>query len=389
MKTAAIRYGLLAASALLLAGCGKQPESARQPPAPDSAASAMEGTVSIPPDSPKLQEIRVEPVRVQEIPSDQVVSPGKIEVNPNRVSRVVLPVTGRVTSVLVRLGDSVKRGQPLVTIDSPDADAAESAYLQAQAGVTQARANLVKAQADFDRANDLFAHDAVAKKDVLNTENALTQAKAAVEQARASQEQAARRLALLGLQAGRFGQQVVVPSPLSGKVLEISVAAGEYRNDTNSAVMTIADLSTVWVSADVPESSIRLIQPGEHIDVALTAYPGEVFRARVTRIADTVDPQSRTVKVRAELDNSAGRLRPEMFGSIRHVDSTRTVPVLPVGAVIHTEGRDVVFVERGPGRFVATQVAVGNRVGAVVPVERGVNAGDRVVVDGTMLLKAQ
>jgi cobalt-zinc-cadmium efflux system membrane fusion protein len=331
----------------------------------------------------------VETVKMQQIPVDQVVSPGKIEVNPNRVSKVVLPVTGRISNVLVRLGDEVAKGQALVTIDSPDADAAQSAYLQAQAAVTQARASAVKAQADLDRSSDLFAHDAVAKKDVLNAQNAMTQAKAAVEQALASQEQAARRLALLGIKPGQFGQVVVVPAPLSGKVLDISVAAGEYRNDTNAAIMTIADLSTVWVSSDVPESSIRLIEPGEHIDVTLTAYPGEVFGGRVTRIADTVDPTTRTVKVRAELDNSRGRFRPEMFGTIRHIEAVRTVPVLPVGAVLHAESRDLVFVEQAPGKFLPTEVAVGNRVGDVVPLLRGVKAGDRVVVDGTMLLRGQ
>ncbi|HWB99346.1 MAG TPA: efflux RND transporter periplasmic adaptor subunit [Bryobacteraceae bacterium] len=381
-----IRF-LLAASALLLSGCGSR-EATVPPPAARSPVAA-DGAVVIPAGSPKLEHIHVDTVKMQEIPEAQVVSPGKIEANPNRVSRVVLPVTGRVTSVLVRLGDSVKKGDPLLTIESPDADAGESAYLQAQAALTQARANQVKAQADYDRANDLLSHDAVAKKEVLSAENALAQAKAAVEQAQAAQEQAARRLGILGLKAGRFGQQVVVPAPLSGKVLEISVTAGEFRNDTNSAVMTIADLSTVWVSSDVPESSIRLIQTGEPIDVTLTAYPSEVFRARVTRIADTVDPQTRTVKVRAELENRQGRFRPEMFGTIRHIESTKKVPVLPIGAVLHGDGRDLVYVEQGAGRFLPQTVVVGSRVGDVLPVLQGVKTGDRVVVDGTMLLQAQ
>ena len=124
---------------VLLAGCARHDE----PPAPGSvAAAAPAGTVVIPAGSPKLREIRVGQVVTRAIPTDEIVSPGKIEVNPNRVSRIVLPVTGRITSVLVRLGDAVRQGQPLLTIESPDADSAESAYLQAQAAVTQARANL-------------------------------------------------------------------------------------------------------------------------------------------------------------------------------------------------------------------------------------------------------
>ncbi len=123
---------------------------------------------------------------------------------------------------------------------------------------------------------------------------------------------------MLGLKPGVFGQKVTVSAPISGKVLEMSVTAGEYRNDTTAPVMTIADLSTVWGRSDVPESAIRFIQPGEPIDVQLTAYPGETFHGRVTRIADTVDPQTRTIKVRAEMSNAHERLRPEMFGTIRH-----------------------------------------------------------------------
>jgi len=376
-------------AALCLAGCGRnQGHAEAEAKAPESAPAGPPGTVVIPADSPQIRQLRIEPVRTAEIPTDEVVCPGKIDVNPNRVSRIVLPVAGKVTSVLVKLGDSVQEGQSLLTIDSPDGDAAESTYLQAQASVTQAQAALVKAQADYDRASDLFAHNAIAQKEVLNAQNALAQAKAAVDQARATEQQALRRLGILGLKPGEFGQKVVVKSPLSGKVLEMGVTAGEYRNDTNAAVMTIADLSTVWVSSDVPESSIRLIQIGERIDVTLSAYPGEVFRARVTRIADTVDPQSRTIKVRAELQNPQERFRPEMFGTIRHREGSRIAPVLPVGAVIQGDGRSAVFVEQSPGRFVQTEVVVGNRSGDLLPVIRGVKVGDRVVVDGAMLLKS-
>ena len=112
-----------------------------------------------------------------------------------------------------------------------------------------------------------------------------------------------RRLAVLGLTPGDFKQEVVLRAPLAGKVLELSVVPGEFRNDTSASVMTIADLSTVWVTSQVPESYIRFVQVGEHVEINLVAYPGETFQGRVSRIADTVDPQTRTVKVQAEMDN--------------------------------------------------------------------------------------
>jgi cobalt-zinc-cadmium efflux system membrane fusion protein len=334
-----------------------------------------------------LGQIRVEPVRTADLPTEEVVVPGKIEVNPQCVSHVVMPVAGRVAKVLVQLGDPVTEGQPLLVIQSPDADAALASQLQAEAAVTQAKAALMKAQADFDRFNELYEHRAAAKKDVLDANNTLAQAKAAMGQVHATREQAVRRIALLGLKPGAFQQQVIVRTPLAGKVLEINVAPGEYRNDTNASLMTVADLSTVWVVSDVPESYIRFVDIGERAQISLIAYPGETFEGRVMRIADTVDPQTRTVKVRAEMDNTHGRFRPEMFGSVHHIESTEPTPVVPAGAVIQGDGPSTVFVEQRPGHFQRREVTVGKRAGDVVPLLSGVKAGDRVVVDGPMLLK--
>jgi cobalt-zinc-cadmium efflux system membrane fusion protein len=372
----------LAAALATVAACGR-----RAAPVQTAEAAVAPGTVVLQPDSPMLRQIARESVRVVELPSDEVAAPGKIEANPARVSKVVLPVTGRIVSVLVKTGDTVKRNQPLLTLRSPDADAAMSAHLSAQASVTQAQSALGKAQADFDRASDLFEHDAVAKKDVLTAESALAQAKAVVEQARASREQTLRRLTMLGLTPGDFDQQVVVRSPLAGKVLELSLVPGEYRNDTTASVLTVADLATVWVTSQVPESYIRFVQRGEQIEINLVAYPGEVFAGHVARIADTVDPQTRTVKVQAEMDNRDGRLRPEMYGTIHHVESTARTTVVPIGAVVQNENESVVFVETAPGRFEQRTVTLGKRAGNVVRVASGVKAGEIVAVDGVMLLK--
>jgi cobalt-zinc-cadmium efflux system membrane fusion protein len=304
------------------------------------------------------------------------------------VSKVLLPVTGRIASVLVKLGDSVRKDQPLLTMASPDADAATSTYLSSMASTAQAEAALGKAQADFDRETDLFEHNAAARKDVQAAASALVQARAALEQAQAAREQSIRRLAVLGLEPGQFQQSVTVRSPLAGKVLELSVVPGEYRNDTSASVMTIADLATVWVTAQVPESYIRFIQAGERVEIRLIAYPGEVFDGHVSRIADVVDPQTRTVKVQAEIDNRGGRLRPEMYGSIHHIESIERTTVVPVGAVVaNNDGRSMVFVEVAPGRFDERQISVGARAGDVVRVKSGVHAGDMVAVDGVMLLK--
>lgn len=367
---------------LALAGCREAPAPAKAEPEP-----RIDGVVVIPPDSPKLRQIRAEEVRVERVPTDEFTAPAKLEFNPNRISRVVLPAPGRVAEVFVYFGDAVQRGDPLLSLESPEADLAAAEYSRAELALTAARAELAKAQADYERVLDLFRGDAIAKKEVLAAETALSQAKAAVAQSETSRGQALARLQLLGLKPGEARPRITVRAPLSGKVTEFNVVAGEYRNDTSQPVMTIADLSTVWAAADVPETSIRLVKLDERFEVRLNAFPGEVFQSRVMRIADSVDPANRTLKVWAEMDNRSGRFRPEMFGTVRHVEAEREMPVVPAGAVVQMEGREAVFVEESPGRFRAVQVRTGKRSGGRVPVIEGLTPGQRVVSDGAMLLR--
>jgi len=381
--TAPTRLSILGLLALAAAGGGCRHA---EPTAEASAIAWESGTLKVPADSPMLKQIRRERVTDAELATDEVIAPGKIEANPNRVSKIVAPVAGRVASVLVKVGDAVRQGQPLFTMQSPDADAAMSTHLQADATVTQARATLLKAQADNERTKDLFEHNAVAKKEQLNTESALAQAQAALDQALAAREQAERRLSVLGLNPRDFKQQVAVRSPLSGKVLDLSLVQGEFRNDTSAPVMTIADLSTVWVSSQVPETYIRFIQLHEKVEISLVAYPDETFEGHVLQIADTVDPQTRTVKVHAEMDNPNGRFRPEMFGSIHHIEKTMRMAVVPAEAVIEGDGRATVFVESAPGTFQERAVVVGKKAGPKVRIVSGLKAGELVVVDGAMLL---
>jgi cobalt-zinc-cadmium efflux system membrane fusion protein len=373
---------------VMLAGCGRREAPSQVASADSTVAALPTGVITLPADSPKLSRIRSEAVALREFPIAELVAPGKVEVNPNRVARIVMPVPGRIRQVLVKLGDSVLEGQPLVRIDSPDAAAAVAARRQAQAQVRQTQASLRKSQADLERLRDLFEHRAAAHKDVLNAENDLAQTQSAVEQSQSALEAAQRRLELLGLKPDDLSQEVVVRSPTAGKVLEIAIAPGEYRNDTNASLMTVVDLRVVWIASDVPESLIRMVDLGESIQVELAAYPGQVLHARVTRIADTVDPQTRTVKVQAEISNPAGRLRPEMFGQIHHSHGMERLPALPATAVLQREGRSVVLVEEGRGRFREASVSLGQRAGPWLAATSGVRAGDRVVVDGAMLLRA-
>jgi cobalt-zinc-cadmium efflux system membrane fusion protein len=343
--------------------------------------------VKLPPDSPQLQRIRTAVVETAQVPKDEIVAPGKVEMNPNRVSKIGMPVAGRVRQVQVALGDSVTKGQPLLTVDSPDVGAAMSAYRQAEANIAQGKASLAKAEADLVRARDLLANRAIAGKEVIAAETIVALSRAQIQQAQASLEDARHRLDVFGLTPGSFQQQIVVPATVSGKVIDIAVVPGEYRTDTSAPIITIADLSTVWVAADVPESEIRYVGLGERVTIQFGAYPSETFSARVTRIADVVDPQTRTIKVRAELANPNGRFRPEMFAQMRQSRGTELLPVVPRGAVLQAEGRSTVYVERAKGDFQEVPVTIAWQKGDRIALRGPVRAGDQVVAEGAMLLK--
>ncbi len=306
--------------------------------APTTPASttpaAKNGVITIAPDSPRARQITVQTVASRPVVVAEVVTAGRVAIDPHRSAKLLLPIPGRIVAVLVRLGDTVSLGQPVVSIESPEADGALAAERQAAAAERQAQAALTKAGADLERVRDLYLHGAAAQKEVLAAENDLAQAEAGLETVRAARAQAAWKIDLLGLTPGGGRQHVQVRAPTSGKVVEINAAPGEYRSDTATPLMTIADLTRIWVTSQVPESRIRHIRVGDPVAITLVAYPDETFTGRVARIADVFEPETRTLNVHVELPNPDGRLRPDMFATIRHSGKNRTLPVVPADAVV-------------------------------------------------------
>ncbi|MGB5694971.1 MAG: efflux RND transporter periplasmic adaptor subunit [Polyangiales bacterium] len=355
--------------------------------APSSVQDEVARRIVLPPDSPMLEEIHVDAVASAQMPTVEVVAPGKLRADPNRLAKVELPVTGRITRILVSLGDAVTEGQTLMEVDSPEAGEFQSASLQARASVAEAAAALSKAEADRDRISDLFEHKAVARKEVLNAETALEQRRQELAQARAEAEQATARLKILGLSPGKVGKQFTLRAPLAGKVIEMKVAPGQFWSDVSAPLMTIADLSKVWVTSNVPEGDISKIRVGASLDVELSAYPDRSWQVTVLRIADEVDPQTHTVTVWGELENPDGLLRPEMFGRIRYVDAVAQLPVIPLDAVVQSESGPFVYRQVAQGTFEPVAVTLGVRRNQQVAVLSGLKEGDQIVVGGNMLLE--
>jgi len=384
-----MNYGalLVLSLGLMLISCRKA--SPGTPVEPSLAAARRIGNrIQFSPNDPQLRRIRVETVQSAPVPEDEVVAPGKVELDPSRVSRVPVPVSGRILRVLVGLGDTVKAGDPVLFLESTEVSGIVSALRQALANLTQAQATLGKSEADFNRARDLLADHAIAQKEVLAASAAVVQAKSGVEQAQAARDEAMRRLQILGVQPDAPDQQITVKARVPGRVVEINAAAGDFRNDTTTPVMTIADVSIVWVSADVPEDRIRLIRIGEPVEISMPAFPGERLKGRVRRIADTVDPQTRTIKVRAEMPNPAARFRSEMFATVRYVRGTSVLPVIPRGAVLQQENANTVFVERARGEFEEVSVTVAWQDEKRAAIRSGIRAGECVVVEGNTQLNA-
>jgi membrane fusion protein, heavy metal efflux system len=371
----------------LVLGCPGRADDGDGPGAAQVPAQPAD-LVEVASDSPMLKRIVVVAAELHPMPSAEVSTPAKLEIDPSRHARVMLPAPGRIGQVRVKVGDRVAAGDEVAALDSPDADTAIADFRQAEADIASAAAALQKADRDLDRARDLFEHSAVAKKEVNNAEAAHAEARAESARARAVRQQASRRLKLLGLNTNKDQQSIAIRAPMGGKVLELAVAPGEYRTDTAEPLMEIADLSVLLVAANVSENVIRLIDVGEPVEIELVAFPDEKFQAKVVRIADAVDPETRTIEVQAELPNPSGRFRPEMFGRVRHGHGVQELVAVPPQAIVHRNDRDVVLIEESPGRYRIRTVTTGARTQALVAVD-GITAGERVVVDGAVLLMPQ
>ncbi len=363
------------ATSWLLAGCGMAANDRDAVERTATGANAMSGAIEIPADSPMLSRITVANVELRELAMNRFVAPARIAPDPALSTRVRLPAPGIVTQVHVRPGEVVQQGQPLLTIDSPEADGAVAAHAQAVAAERQAGR-------DLERVRELYEADAIARRELIEAETELTVAQAELAQT-------TRLLRTMGLTAGELDQSLTVSASRAGRVLDIEVAAGEFVAEPEESVLTIADLSRVWAIASIPENRLRFLSPDDSAELTLYAWPDETFDARILRISDVVDEDTRTLRVYLEVDNPDGRLRPSMFGSVQFSGDQRAVAAVPMGTVIWQGGRALTLVETGSGLFEPREVTVAARAGDWLPVESGIAAGERVVTDGALLLLGQ
>ena len=321
--------------------------------------------------------IQVEEIKPQAL-GETVVVTATVYPDQDRLVRVSPRIEGRILSAPAKLGDRVRAGQALATLDSVEVGETHAAW-------TQAQAELRIAEADFKRAESLNAEEIIPRKDFLR-------AQADRDKAAAVLRAAADRLRLLGGAPGATGSSVsgfTVTAPFAGTVIEKKVTLGELATPSEP-MFTVADLSRVWIQAALPEAALAKVRLGANAKVTVPAYPGETFTGKVGHIGAMLDKQTRTVAARIEVPNADGRLKPEMFATatIEAVGEKREAISLPDAAIVLLDGKPSIFVFE-QGAYMAREVEPGERIGGRTVLKSGVKAGDEVVTAGTYALKAR
>ncbi|HXA77195.1 MAG TPA: efflux RND transporter periplasmic adaptor subunit [Candidatus Acidoferrales bacterium] len=361
---------LLLSLAAALVGCGTEKSTDNASSNPKNSASP--GTEYIAPDSKGIQ---TEAARTSAIP-EYLDLPAHIEADPTRVVHVFAPAGGRIVEMKVRPWDRVEKGQTLAMLESSDLARAVADYHKALADHQVKQKALVRSQ-------DLLEHKAISEKDYEQAQGDAQQSQAEVEAAR-------EQVQVFGMDPDHASTQLLVKAPRAGVVLDIGAAPGEFSQALSAPapLATIADITSVWAVGDIYEQDLSAAKSGEEAQVTLNAYPNQHWAGRVSVVSSAVDSATRTLHVRVVLPNDAARIKPGMFGAIRILRSSAQGILVPTAAVIR-EGNDAyVFVGKGNGRFERRVVKIGRTLDGSIEIVSGVTAGETIVSEGTLLLRA-
>jgi cobalt-zinc-cadmium efflux system membrane fusion protein len=389
--------GLAAALWLLLPGKAGRPvpapraitvdQTANQAP---GTATTAEPTLTIAPEQSERAGIKVEAVGEQLSAGGETTpgtTTGVVQANAYRTTPVVSLVGGIVRNVGAELGQNVARGQTLAVVFSDDLAMAQSRYLAAAA-------ELEEHHKHHQRTTQLVEIGAASREELEMATTKLRTAEADVAALR-------QRLLLLGLSPERvaalrspaqISSEVALPAPVSGTVIARAANPGEVI-EANKEVLRVADLSTVWVVGQVYEKDLARVRTGSGASITSDAYPGRVFRGRISYVDPQLDLATRTAQVRIELANPGQALKLGMYvnvalGALGGAEATG--PVVPASAVQHMNNQQVVFVATGaPNIFALRPVRLGPEANGYYPVLEGLTVGERVVTEGSFMLRAE
>lgn len=358
-------FAVLTAAALV--GCNK--EGAKAP-----SAQAIDPAVVVPEEG-LLAQLKLATPAVQPV-SETLRVAGSIDFDEQRLARIGASVTGRVVQIDAILGQSVRKGDILARLNSSELSSQQLAYLKARAELELNRRNAERAQLLFD--SDVIAAAELQRRQS-EYQISLAETRAAADQ-----------LQILGVSPAaieRLGREGAVDSvtpvvsTLDGVVVERKVAQGQVVQPADS-LFVVANLSRVWAVAQVPEQQVNKVTVGHLVHIQVPALGNETVVGRLIFVGQTINPQTRTVLVRTELDNADGRLKPEMLASMLIEGVAVERLVVPASAVVRESDEDHVFVAEGEGAFRLVKVKLGPEQGGQRVVLSGLKGGERVVIDG-------
>lgn len=368
-------------SVLLLAGAGywgfKKFRGADTAEAPEvKAADESADTLHYSADAPQLAFLQIKQVEALPEPLTEALN-ARIAYDDNHTARVFSPIAGRVLRISTEMGQWVKAGDPLVVLDSPD-------FAQAVADSAKADADLVHKQKAYERAKQLLEAQGIARKDVEAAEADMQQAEAEARRARA-------RLKNLNTQSLNQRGEFTLRAPVTGIVSERLVSAGsEVRPDATSPLFVITDPKHLWLQIDLPERQLDKVRIGQSVFIEVDAYPGETFPGKISVIGETLDPVTRRISVRCEISDTQQKLRPEMFARATPIaDAKSRLPRIPNTALVTQGLYSYLFVEKKPGVLQRRRVTLALQGSEYSYVKEGLQAGERVVTSGALLLNSE
>ena len=388
------------AAILMMAWAGCSPPAAETEPA-EAEAATDPGLIRLNQKAIRIADITLADVEIRRLEEELEVS-GRVTVNEDATARVGSFTEGVVVACCESVGTDVEKGQVLARLRSHEVHDAEASYWQARAELERRQSELQFAQETYKRASRLHELKAGSLQQVQEAETKFRSAEKFLEIARAGVVRTRNHLRYLGLtperlpgaaDEGRRAPEEVdlieVLSPLSGTIIERTVSPGAVVTPSDS-LYVISDLRSLWVIAQVPEQHLSSLRNGLAVEVSVRAYPGRTFPARITYIGDALDPETRTVEVRCELNNPGRRLKREMFATLTiSAGGGAEAVVAPLAALQNVDGEEVLFLPEGEYSFRPRRVHVGRRSGSVVEIVSGLQAGEKVVATGAFYLKSE
>jgi membrane fusion protein, heavy metal efflux system len=366
----------IAADRLWIAPKGSQDilqSSAQAVPHTQAPFSRIGNRIIVPPESLLRSQLLVSDVASKDV-SRSLVLPAMVEADTARTVKVLPPVTGRVVELKVQLGERVVEGQELAIIDSGD-------LAQAYSDEEKAQSAAILTKKALDRQLGLLKIGGGAIKDREQAESDYAQAVAELDRAQT-------RLRSMGVSAEQIAKSrlLTIKAPVAGSLIDLQIAPGAFLNDMTAAAMTIANLDTIWVTANVPEKDIAFVFTGQTVNVTFPAYPDKVFSGKVLFVSDVIEPDTRRNKVRIAFANPDRAMKPNMFANATFLAPSVSQLIVPTSALLMTNDKTSVFVEVAEWAFERRDVEVAFQEGPTAAVKSGLKPGERIVVKGAVRL---